>query len=83
MTIGFEPFAAYDKGEDKIYYNIKIDKQGNLKELKKSYSKALAFAVSIAYPVKETLRFILGKAAMHEKIIKNLTSQENLQGGQE
>lgn len=85
MTIGFEPLVAYDKNEDKIYSNIKINKEGTLKELKDSYEKALAFAVSIAYPSKETLKYILGKAAMHEKAIENLlnSSKEEIKSVEE
>jgi len=72
MTIGFEPLAAYNRDEDKIYLNIRVDKEGTLKLFGDSYSKALAFAVSIAYPTKETLKFILAKAVGQEKAIENL-----------
>ena len=89
ILIGFEPLAAFDSKENKVYVGIKVDKEATLKELKSSYGMALALAVSLAYPAKESLSFILAKAVMHEKAIENLINsgkidnQENSQGGQE
>ena len=76
MSIGFEPLAAYDGKKDKIYIGIRVDKERTLQELKRSYGRALALAVSIAYPTKETLRFILAKAVSHERTIENLIKEE-------
>lgn len=69
FSVGFEPAAAYDSEEKKVYTNIRIDKEKTLDELKKSYSRALAFAIKLAYPCAETIRFLLGKATSHEKAI--------------
>ncbi|MBU0959177.1 MAG: 50S ribosomal protein L10 [Nanoarchaeota archaeon] len=72
FTIGFIPVAAFDIKEGKLYLDINIDPQGTLGELKEAYSKALAFSVEIGYPTKETITFLLGKAASHEKALNSL-----------
>jgi len=70
--------AAYDSKEHKVYSGIKINKEKMLEDLKHAFSKALAFAVKIAYPCKDTIRYLLGKAEMHEKAISDkLNSQSN------
>ena len=57
-----------------LYLDIKIDKEGVLRELKELYVKSLAFAVEIEYFSKDTIKFIIGKAARNEKAIENLLS---------
>ena len=76
FRVGFEPLAAYDSKEKKIYSSLKIDPEGTLVELKSAYSKALAFAVKLAYPAKETIGFIIAKANMHEKALAKLIKHE-------
>lgn len=73
---GFEPIAAYDNEEKKVYVNIKIDKEKMLEDLKTSFGKALAFAVKMTYVCSETIRFILAKAASHERALLGLIKQE-------
>jgi len=75
MKVGFEPVAAYDSNSKKIYVGIKIDKKSALEELRVSISKALGFAVNIVYPSKESLSFILAKAAREEKAIENILNK--------
>jgi large subunit ribosomal protein L10 len=70
FRIGLEPVAALLDG--KVYTGIKIDKPAALAILKDNYARALAFAVSIAYPDSNTLPFIIGKAGLHEKAIAAL-----------
>ena len=69
MKVGFIPVAAYDAKDDKIYTEIKIDKEGVLKELRESLGRSLGFAVKIGYTVQETIKFIIGKAVMEEKAL--------------
>ena len=75
MKVGFEPIAAYDAHNKKVYVGIKIDKKGTLDELRSSISKALSFAVNRTYPTKETITYILGKAGNEEKAILALVDK--------
>jgi len=72
VSVGFEPIAAYDSQEDKVFEDIKIDKDKILGDFKHLYSKSLAFAVKIAYPCKDTISYLIGKAGMHEKALSKL-----------
>ncbi len=69
LKVGFEPIAAYDSVEDKVYVGIKIDKKSALEELRISIAKARSFAVNIFYPTKETIALLLGRADRHEKAL--------------
>jgi large subunit ribosomal protein L10 len=80
FSVGFIPLCAFDIKENKIYYGIKIDRDETLKEMKTTYSKALALGVQIGYATEETIKFIIGKAGMHEKALKKLiNSSEHVQ----
>ena len=74
FSIGFVPIAAFDAKEGKIYLDIKINRDETVKALKEAYSKALAFAVEIAYTSKDTIKFLIGKAGMQERAIERLLS---------
>ncbi|MEK6820622.1 MAG: 50S ribosomal protein L10 [Nanoarchaeota archaeon] len=76
ILVGLEPVVAYDSKEDKIYEEIKIDEGKTVEELGNTFSKTLAFAVTIAYPCKETIKFLLGKASMQEKALSALIKEE-------
>lgn len=80
MRVGFIPVGAYDAESDSIYREIKVDKAGALEELRTAISKSLGFAVNVGYTVKETITFLIGKAAMHEKaMMKVYESKANVQ----
>lgn len=79
FTIGFVPLAAFDSEEKKVYVNIRVDREESIKMLKEAYGKTLSFAVAIAYPSKETIRFLLAKANFHAKILEALQPSENIQ----
>jgi large subunit ribosomal protein L10 len=79
FMIGFIPVTAFDTKERKIYLEIKIDKEKTLLDLKESFSKSLGFAVGIGYTSEETIRFLIGKAGMHEITISKLIKRETLQ----
>ena len=85
FTVGFEPIAAIDLKEDKIYLNIHIDKGKTLEELKVAFGKALPFAVNIGYICEDTIKLMIAKAAMHEKALDKLTNaqSENKSEGEE
>lgn len=64
MKVGFEPLAAYDSKEDKVFRGIKIDKKGALEELRGSIARAFGFAVNVKYPSKETVSYFVKKAGL-------------------
>ncbi len=72
FSVGFIPLVAFDIKEGKLYLNIKIDKEETLKELKESFSKALAFAVEISYFSNDSIKFLIGKAGSHEKVLEKI-----------
>ncbi|MEM4259518.1 MAG: 50S ribosomal protein L10 [Candidatus Pacearchaeota archaeon] len=76
MKVGFEPIAAYDKEDDKVYVGIKIDKKKTYEELKEMIRKALGFAVSRGYLTKETISFFITKAGREEIALINLINSK-------
>ena len=74
LKVGFEPLAAYDATENKVYRGIRIDKKVAYEELKTAISKAVGFAVAMKYVTKETLSFFLGQAAAEESALANRVS---------
>jgi large subunit ribosomal protein L10 len=77
FEIGLEPIVAYDKKADEIYTDIKINKKQAVKNIKSAAAKALGFAQKIIYYCKETIPYLITKAAIHEKIIDSLKASEN------
>ena len=76
FSIGFSPLSAFDTKNGKLYLNIKIDSEGTLAELKSAYGRALPFAVDIGYLSDDTIKFIIGKAASHERrLVKVITGE--------
>jgi len=76
FKLGFEPLVAYDAQEEKLYVGIRIDKEEALKVLRESLSKALGFAVNLGYTNEDTIKFILAKAASHERALSALIKHE-------
>jgi large subunit ribosomal protein L10 len=70
--VGFEPVAAFDIKEKKLYLNIKINKEETLKELKDFFARALPFAVEIGYITEDTIKFMIAKAGIQEKALGKL-----------
>ncbi len=83
MKVGFEPLAAYDSQEDKVYVGIKIDKKKTLDEMRDSIKRAFGFAVNINYISNETIKYLIFKAGLQEKAIENLINKvpAEVQGG--
>lgn len=75
FKMGLEPLAAFSDG--KIYVGIKVDKEEMINELKITGGKAIAFAVTLNYPAKETLSFVLGKAQAHENALSALIKSDS------
>ncbi len=74
FSIGFVPLAAFDTKEEKLYTNIKIDKEETLKEIKQAFGKALPFAVQIDYISKDTISFLIRKAAVQERAFERFAA---------
>jgi large subunit ribosomal protein L10 len=74
FKVGIEPVAAYLDG--KVYADIKIDKEGMLKELEDKFGRALPFAVEIGYVSDDTLDFIFAKAKAYEGVITRIITGE-------
>ncbi len=72
IKVGLEPLVAYDAKEDKLYENIKVDKEETLKILKERFGRVKAFAVGIDYPCKETISFILLRGKSHNDALSKL-----------
>jgi len=75
MKVGFEPVAAYDREDDKIYVGIKIDKKASYEELREMIRRALGFAVSRGYVTKETVSLFIAKAGREEIALSNLLNK--------
>ncbi len=79
FSIGFIPLSAFDVKEGKLYLDIEIDREGTIEELKTSFGKALALAVEIGYSSEDTIKFLIGKAGSHEKVLEKLESKEKVE----
>ncbi len=77
FSIGFIPLVAFDVKEGKLYSKINIDKEATIEELKTAFGKALPFAVEIGYICEDTVKFLIGKAGSHEKVLDNLSPKED------
>jgi len=75
LKIGFEPLAAYDSKEQKVYTNIKVDKAETIKELKEFSAKALSLAVKISYSTRETIAFLIRNANQESNQLLNLINK--------
>jgi large subunit ribosomal protein L10 len=77
FMIGITPLAFYDSNSKKIFVDVKIDKKKALEELLVGNSKALGFALAIAYPSKETIGMLLAKANSHMNALNKLNKSSN------
>ncbi len=77
MKVGFTPLVAYDSVSDAIYIHIKVDPKAALEELRYLISKSFAFAVHLEYIAKETISFIIKKAALEEHALLRLVNNHS------
>ena len=77
FSVGFIPLVAFDTKEEKLYLNININEEEAVNEMKNLFGRALAFAVSMGYSSKDTIKFLLAKAGINERILENLSGKEN------
>lgn len=76
FMVGITPIAFYDAEAKKIYSGIKIDKKGMLASILNAQAKALGFSVSIAYPTKQNIGFLLAKANAHGNALNKLANKQ-------
>ena len=69
FSVGFVPLVAFDAEANKIYTEIKIDKEATIEELKTAFGRALPFAVEIGYSAPETISFLIGKAGQEANVL--------------
>lgn len=81
MKVGFEPIAAFDKTEDKIYVGIKIDKKQTLEDLRHSIAKAFGFAVGIKHISSATVKYFIARAGLEEAALSSKLNVQQPQGG--
>ena len=74
FSVELVPVAAYDSKENKIYSNLRIDKEGTLAKLKEAFATSLQFAIRMGYPSVETISQILQNAEREAIAINNMTS---------
>jgi len=75
IAVGLEPVVAYDAKEDKIYEDIKVDTEKTIEKLRDLSGRALGFAVKIVYVCKETIGFLLAKAATEGKVLEKRVNE--------
>lgn len=75
FLVCLSPIALYDSANKKIYLNIRIDKKKALQDLSIAQSKAVGFAVGIAYACKQTIGRLLGKANAQFNALDKLTNK--------
>ncbi|MEM4326122.1 MAG: 50S ribosomal protein L10 [Candidatus Pacearchaeota archaeon] len=72
------PIVSFDNQEKRIYINIKIDKKKTLEEMIELFKKATGLAFSINYISKETISWLIRKAALQAEYIKKTKREENI-----
>ncbi len=77
LRVGFEPLAAYDSKNKKVYVGIKIDKKGTLEALRESIGKGRGFAISVKYVSKDTISYFISKAGLEEMAIQKLVDAKS------
>jgi len=78
ISVGFIPLASYDSVSSSVYKELIIDKKGAVEKIKDSFSRAKAFAYSIAYYCKETIGLLLAKANAQEEKLGKLSPKEEV-----
>ncbi len=76
FKVGFIPLSAFDTKDNKLYLEIKIDKEEALADLKERFNKALGFAVGIGYTSEDTIRFLISKAEAGARRINRIVTGE-------
>jgi large subunit ribosomal protein L10 len=76
FSVGFIPLIAFDSASGKIYTTLTIDKDEVLGEMKNSFAKSRAFAVSLGYISKDIIGMLLSKAHAQEQALSKHVKDE-------
>jgi large subunit ribosomal protein L10 len=76
FSIGFIPLSALNIKDNKLYLEIKIDKEKTIADLKEAFGRALPFAVEIGYLSKDTIGFMIQKAGAYANKINRIMTGE-------
>lgn len=77
LRVGFEPLAAYDAKEHKVYVGIRIDKKGVLEALRDTVRRALGFTVNVKYPSVESVKYFIARAGLEEKVLQAVMNMKS------
>ena len=77
FKIGLTPLAAYDSKENKVFENIKIDKEATFNQISLASLQSINLAINSNYPCKETIIFLIGKASLQGNAVNSLIKTES------
>ena len=77
FMIGITPLAFFDKKSGKIFTGVVVDKKKVLEDLIIGKSKAIGFAINIAYTTKDTIGMLLAKANAQMNALNKLNKGGN------
>ena len=66
------PIGAYSATDDKVYFDIKIDKHAILESLREAIGKSFGFSVNIKYVNKSNIGFFITKAGAEGKALEKI-----------
>lgn len=72
LKVGFLPIGAYSATDDKVYFDIKIDKHAILESLREAIGKSFGFSVNIKYVNKSNIGFFITKAGAEGKALEKI-----------
>lgn len=76
FSLNLKPLSAYDSSVFKLYKNIEVDPDKVMEKIKEDFLKAIAFAFTINYICKETIKPLIIKASNNALVLsKNLKNQ--------
>ena len=76
FKVGLIPLAAYDSKENKVFENIKIDKEATLINVILASTQSMNLAINSSYPCKETIIFLISKATLEANALNSLSPNE-------
>lgn len=77
LKVGFEPIAAYDATDHKVYVGIKIDKKASLEALREAIGKSRGFAINVKYVSSDTIGYFISRAGLEEKAVQTLIEKSS------